>query len=249
MSHRSPQGLGGAPLWDPTAIPAATVIVVREPSRGARRDGLEVLMLRRDSSLSFAAGAWVFPGGRIDPEDLAGDAGPEAAARVAAVREAAEEAGLGLEPDLLRRWSHWTPHPDSPRRRFSTAFFVAPLPSGAAEVRIDDQEIREHRWLQPSEVLEARDAGEVVLAPPTYVTLVQLAEHGDVAALMDAAEGRGVDRPVEHFSTRYATRTESEDEIVGLYHGDAGYDTADATVEGPRHRLRMGPTWRYERDL
>src|SRR5690606_17094803 len=64
-----PQGLGGAPLWDPTAIPAATVIVVREPSRGARRDGLEVLMLRRDSSLSFAAGAWVFPGGRIDPED------------------------------------------------------------------------------------------------------------------------------------------------------------------------------------
>ena len=48
----------------PPAIPAATVVLLRD---GA--DGVETLMLRRDSKLAFAGGAWVFPGGRIDPED------------------------------------------------------------------------------------------------------------------------------------------------------------------------------------
>lgn len=205
-------------------------------------------MLRRDSALAFAGGAWVFPGGRIDPADVAAGGDPERSARLAAVREAAEEAGLVLDVEQLRRWSHWTPPAESPRRRFSTAFFVAPLADGAAEVRVDDGEIREHRWQHPVEVLEARDAGEIVLTPPTFITLVQLAEHRDVHAVLRAAHGRGDDRPVEHFATRVATTSDSADEIVVLYHGDAGYESGDATLDGPRHRLRMGAVWRYERD-
>jgi 8-oxo-dGTP pyrophosphatase MutT (NUDIX family) len=104
--------------WDPEATPAATVVVLRD------RDALEVLVLRRDDSLGFAGGAWVFPGGRIDPEDHAAcaDGDLEQAARRAAVREAAEEAGLALDEDRLHRWSHWTP-PSRAGRRFTTAFF------------------------------------------------------------------------------------------------------------------------------
>ena len=42
-------GSPGAPLWDPDAVPAATVVVLRDGAAG-----LEVLLLRRDRSLSFA---------------------------------------------------------------------------------------------------------------------------------------------------------------------------------------------------
>lgn len=43
---------------------AATVLLLRE-----FEDALEVLMMRRGSGLSFMAGMWVFPGGRVDAAD------------------------------------------------------------------------------------------------------------------------------------------------------------------------------------
>ena len=81
-------------------IPAATVILVRDREAAA----CEVLMVERAGGMAFAAGAMVFPGGRIDDADraLAEVAGTEAAL-VAAVREAIEETaipvGLSPEPD------------------------------------------------------------------------------------------------------------------------------------------------------
>jgi 8-oxo-dGTP pyrophosphatase MutT (NUDIX family) len=81
------------------AIPAATLIVMRE------RAGLppELLMAERTAGMAFAGGAMVFPGGRIDSGDGALAAGftePEAAARIAAIRETLEESGIavGLRP-------------------------------------------------------------------------------------------------------------------------------------------------------
>ena len=91
---------------------AATVMVVRPAENGA--DGVEVLMLKRPAAMKFAPGAYVFPGGSVDPADGAtkiGWHGPDAAdfgqrlgatpelARAlvcAAVRETFEEAGLLL---------------------------------------------------------------------------------------------------------------------------------------------------------
>ena len=79
------------------AIPAATLIPVRD--RGD--DPPELLMVERAGGMAFAAGALVFPGGRIDDADrqLAGDLGIEPAA-VAAIRETIEETAVpvGLEP-------------------------------------------------------------------------------------------------------------------------------------------------------
>ena len=96
---------------DLPAIPAATIVVMREGT-GAP----ELLMVERAAAMSFAGGALVFPGGRIDPGDhaLAGlHAGDpdELAARIAGIRETIEEAGLavgldlpaGVIPDLRRR--------------------------------------------------------------------------------------------------------------------------------------------------
>jgi 8-oxo-dGTP pyrophosphatase MutT (NUDIX family) len=103
-------------LQDPPDIPvptraASTVVLLRKG-----REGSEVLLLQRARSSGFVPGAWVFPGGRVDPEDSdprllprLGGLEPEEAARrlglfqgvppaiayyMASVREAFEETGL-----------------------------------------------------------------------------------------------------------------------------------------------------------
>lgn len=80
-------------------IPAATLVVVRDLPAGAP----ELLMVERAAGMAFAAGALVFPGGRIDDNDRALGArfaGSDAAARVAAIRETLEETAIpvGLSP-------------------------------------------------------------------------------------------------------------------------------------------------------
>ena len=83
----------------PPAIPAATLIVMRERAGGPP----ELLMVERTAAMAFAGGAMVFPGGRIDDGDCAlaaTFAEAEAAARIAAIRETLEESGVpvGVEP-------------------------------------------------------------------------------------------------------------------------------------------------------
>lgn len=84
----------------PPARPAATVVVFRH---GAQGTSPQILLLERSGAMAFAGGATVFPGGAVDDEDrVLAAATPgadaldpdDAAARVAAVREALEESGL-----------------------------------------------------------------------------------------------------------------------------------------------------------
>jgi 8-oxo-dGTP pyrophosphatase MutT (NUDIX family) len=82
------------------AIPAATLVIFRDVASGSP----EILMVERAKAMVFAGGALVFPGGRIDPGDHALSAllgaDEEGPARIAAIRETIEEAGLpvGLSP-------------------------------------------------------------------------------------------------------------------------------------------------------
>jgi len=229
----------------PDVIPAATVILIRDGG-----DGLETLVLRRNAKLAFAGGHWVFPGGRIDDGDVEGEDGADtelaatarlgmAAARRAAVREAAEEAGLVVDTDALVPFSHWTP-PAVAIKRFATWFFLAPAPAG--DVTIDGGEIHEHLWARPADALRMRDEGEIELSPPTWRTLERLARSATVVeAMADATDG-----VVEYFVTRIAL---IEGGAVAMWHGDAGYETEDPDLPGPRHRLAMVPgPWGYERN-
>ncbi len=215
------------------AIPAATVILLRDAD-----DGVETLMLRRNSKLAFG-GMWVFPGGRVDPGDHDDTRDEFAAARRAAVREAQEESGLVVPVDDLVAVSHWTPPPVTPKR-FSTWFFVARAPEGA--VTIDDGEIHEHMWVSPQGALDQRDAGVIELAPPTWVTLHTLAQAGDT----DDAIARAAAVEPLVFVTHIA---QTADGLAALWVGDHAYESeADADAPGPRHRLVMTETaWRYER--
>lgn len=79
-------------------IPAATVVIFRNGSGGGPP---ELLMVTRARAMSFAGGAAVFPGGRVDDADrrlaetsAAEQDADEAAHRIAAIRETLEETGL-----------------------------------------------------------------------------------------------------------------------------------------------------------
>lgn len=215
-------------------IPAATVVLVRE-----RGGALETIMLRKNSKLAFG-GMWVFPGGRIDDADRVGAADVETAARRAAVREAREEAALGVDESSLVWISHWTP-PNLTPKRFATWFFVAPAPIG--KVTIDMGEIHEEAWMSPADALARRDALEIELAPPTWVTLHYLAEFDSIEALMEDARVR---TPL-YYETRMA---KTDRGIAAMWAGDAGYESGEADAPGPRHRLWLDDKqWRLERDV
>ena len=100
--------VGEVPLRD-----AATVMLVRDGS-----EGLEVFMLRRNLKSDFVGGAYVFPGGAVDPHDRHQNLEPICTGRtdadasgqlgidggglafwVAAIRECFEEAGVLLAYD------------------------------------------------------------------------------------------------------------------------------------------------------
>ncbi len=111
-----------ADSFDPATVPirtAATVMLVRDAVDGD--PGVEVFMLRRTGNASFAAGMYVFPGGKVDDADHARELEPfcrgldDAAASkqlgiesgglaywVASIRECFEEAGILLAERLDR---------------------------------------------------------------------------------------------------------------------------------------------------
>ena len=212
--------------------PAATVILTRIAEHSSC--GVEVLLLRRSDVGAFA-GMWVFPGGRVDDADDGDD--DFARAKSAAIREAAEEVSARVDPSGLAPWSHWTPPLTAPVR-FTTWFFVAAHDSG--EIAIDNHEIVDFRWLAPDRALGA----QLPMAPPTIVTLHELHEAGDASAIR---RGR-VEPPA--YVTRPGRTGDGQD--VMMWNGDAGYESGDADLDGPRNRLVMlngfgGTDWIYVR--
>ncbi len=223
-------GMSDAPATVAPLIPAATVVPLRDGEAG-----LEVLMLQRNAGRGAFAGYWVFPGGRVDDDDVDDVA--------CAVREAQEETGLELDGTTFARWSHWTP-PITEPKRFGTWFFLAPVPTTAVVV-VDEAEIVGHEWLSVAEVLAKRDAGEWNLAPPTFVTLTGLSRFSGV----DDAIAFAHSTEPEQFIT---TLIKHDGQLVVAWPPDAALtDGGSLEAAGPRHRIHLnGPgAWRYERTV
>ncbi|MBM4254272.1 MAG: NUDIX hydrolase [Deltaproteobacteria bacterium] len=225
--------MANAPVVTP--IPSATVILVREAG-----GHLETLLLRRNSKIAFHGGAWVFPGGRIDPEDHTPES-PEdmlAAARRAAVRESQEEAGLTVPHEEMIWVSHWTT-PEGQPQRYSTWFFLAAARDEA--VQIDGDEIHDHRWMRPDLALAAQREKEIELPPPTFVTLTKLSTYRSVTETLSHLSAR----EPEIFVPRYTKVTGG---ICSMYEDDVGYPDVNVDRPGQRHRLWMIESgWKYEK--
>ena len=88
------------------ARPAATIVLLRDGAQGVPGRHLEVFMVVRHHAIDFAAGALVFPGGRVEEDDFAlarnaalcpntdGMNTEAMAFRLAAIRETFEECGV-----------------------------------------------------------------------------------------------------------------------------------------------------------
>jgi 8-oxo-dGTP pyrophosphatase MutT (NUDIX family) len=218
------------------AKPAATVTLLREVAEGP-----QVLLVRRNRKLAFHGGAWVFPGGRVESADFetVDDCGNVvSAARRAAVRESWEEAGVVIDPATLVMFARWIT-PEHLPKRFDTWFFAARAQGD--DVRVDGDEIHEHRWIRPLQALEAHRCGELELPPPTFVTLSQFSTYSKCTDLLRDLETGSV--------ATFAPRIRV---VPGgaccLYEGDAAYEGDDVDVAGNQHRLWMLDSgWRYER--
>jgi len=192
----------------PPPRPAATVLLLRD-----RPEGLfEVFMVKRSMKSSFLPGAHVFPGGAVDPKDHDGPAvrdggvdigeaerrfggaldGRTALAHlVAAAREVEEEVGVRL-PDLasMQVFARWiTPEIES--HRFDAWVLATRLPEGAAPTH-DRRETIASGWIEPRSALRRYGDGLLILAPPTFMTLWELARLDSAAAALDHAARRTV---------------------------------------------------------
>jgi 8-oxo-dGTP pyrophosphatase MutT (NUDIX family) len=156
---------------------AASVIVLRDSSGGP-----EVLLVQRNPSSRFMGGAWVFPGGAVDPGERVQET---------ALRELQEEAALELPAtEELVPFSRWIT-PAEVKVRFDTWFFVTRAPEGC-EPEVDGGECVDLRWATPQGALDTYARGDLNLVFPTIKHLEQLAAFPSVEATIEAARDRDV---------------------------------------------------------
>jgi 8-oxo-dGTP pyrophosphatase MutT (NUDIX family) len=220
---------------DPDIPVAATVVLARDADAGP-----EVLLIERPDRGSFA-GAWVFPGGKVEDADAAGLPSPPAeqdVARVAGVRETWEETSLVIDAADLVLLSRWDPPAGVPLR-IRTWFLVGRAPAQTLVLQPD--EAVSFQWSRPADVLAAHARGELTLYPPTWVTLHGLAGHPDVDTLLAQVRLGGIGE----FATRVRR---GEGGAVFSWPDDAEYDDAGAGASTARHRLEAGALpWVYMR--
>ena len=227
------------------ARPAATVVVLRE----GISDPFEILMVRRNDKVAFMAGSYVFPGGRVDDgdqpppgtvirraqfEDLS-DA-EEAAYRSAAVRELHEEANVSITVDDLVPLAHWVT-PEIEIRRYDTRFFLARMPEGQTP-RHDDSETTALDWLSPREAIARFERRELLLPPPTWTTIRQLAHRTSIEDALAWAQSKPIVRVMPGFfkNGNVATLTLPGDPLFPTIQG---WDVPEET----RFVLQDGARW------
>jgi 8-oxo-dGTP pyrophosphatase MutT (NUDIX family) len=234
---------------------AASLILMRD-----RRSGPpELLIVQRSAALAFAAGAFAFPGGRIDAVDglLAARLAPEldaddGAARIAAVRETIEETGIAVA---------LSPHPDPATIAAWRAGGMAGL-AERADIRFDPAALTPFaRWL-PNERIVRRFDTRFYLAealddwtPDADGTETNHAFWMTAEAVLDRCarqDGRALfpTRRLLERVARFATIADARDEALRLPHriispwidqrpdgrylcvpDDAGYPVSEERIE------------------
>jgi len=224
---------------------------------------LEVLMVRRPDSARFMAGAWVFPGGAVDPEDRAAQGTVVAASssgdpgwRAAGLRELAEEVGIWVTTEGIRTAAVTAGVYETARAAavaldaealvcFANWVTPEPLPvrfdtrfyaAAAADnvaPRVDGSEVVNAEWVAPAAALDRTDRGEWLVAFPTRRTLELLAEFPSGAAFLEHVRALG-EIPVVQPRLRVAGG-----DVTVLLPGDPGFAEAGVDERDPSFLERL----------
>lgn len=185
---------------------AASVIMVRQVDQD-----MEVYVQHRATTMDFAAGAVVFPGGRTDAEDAVyqfdaatqpilsqhahgwqrtslGSAVPTQAVDNASMmlrtglREVEEETGVALKPDILRPWANLITPVGYPKR-FDTFFYLATPDDDVMPENITT-EATAADWHSIESILHGDEVKKLALMRPTKFLLLDIVEAGSIQALL-----------------------------------------------------------------
>lgn len=117
-----------------TPVPAATLVLLRNRPAG----GFEVLLIRRHSASKFAAGDFVFPGGRIEADD----APDGAAAWCRGLDTASAARALRLETPPTAALGHWV---GAIRETFEEVGILLAYAGDGRPARLDDAHLAAYR--------------------------------------------------------------------------------------------------------
>lgn len=185
---------------------AASVIMVRQVDQD-----LEVYVQHRATTMDFAAGAVVFPGGRTDAEDAdfefgtdtqpiltrhargwqrtsLGSSIPGQAVKNSSMmlrtglREVEEETGVQLQPDIMRPWANLITPVGYPKR-FDTFFYLATPDDDVMPENITT-EATAADWHSIESILHGAEVKKIALMRPTQFLLSDILEAGSIQALL-----------------------------------------------------------------
>ena len=149
-------------MTTPDVVPlrdAATVLILRDGDAG-----LEVFMLRRNLNSDFVGGAYVFPGGAVDPEDRGDDLEAICVGR----SDADASRRLGIDAGGLAFWVA------AIRESFEEAGVLLAYAADGSVVDLDDED-HVHRWAAHR---AAVDSGELRLVDLCAAEGLRLAVDG-----------------------------------------------------------------------
>jgi 8-oxo-dGTP pyrophosphatase MutT (NUDIX family) len=104
--------------------------------------------------------------------------------------ELARIEGIVYKPERLVPFAHWIT-PVFQKTRFDTWFFLAKHPHGQVAVH-DNEELTSAAWMTPEDALERNAAGEIMLLPPTMITLNELLSFNSVSGLISHATSKDI---------------------------------------------------------
>ena len=127
--------------------------------------------------------------------------------------------------------------PEIETRRYDTRFFLARMPAGQ-DPRHDDGETTALEWLSPPEAVARFERRELLLPPPTWTTIRQLATRRSIADAIEWTRHRKIPRIMPGFR-------KSDSEFMLMLPGDplmpaiADWDVPEET----RFILQDGARW------
>jgi 8-oxo-dGTP pyrophosphatase MutT (NUDIX family) len=131
--------------------------------------------------------------------------------------------------DMLTPFAWWIT-PEAEPRRYDTRFFLAQAPS-SQRATVDSREITSGEWMRPADALARYARREITLAPPTLVTIEDLATMRSFDAMRASAVTAG--RPI---CPKMIT---VESGLVLALPGDPLHDVKEPVFPGVRTRIAM----------